>query len=63
MSLAGLDPITGAPDAVVVMNVGVGELGKSWGFGSSTHAIDLLSFVQSRRLDYKDSAGLNHSFR
>ena len=62
VSLAGLDPMTSAPDAADVMNAGVGELVKLWGFGGSTHAIDLLSFVQSGRLDYKDSAGLDHSF-
>ena len=39
------------------------SLGSREVWGSSTHAIELLSFVQCEGLDYKDSMGLCHSFK
>ena len=48
MSLASVNFTIRAPDVVVGLQAGVGGFGNSGVWRSSTHAIELLSFVQGR---------------
>ena len=62
VSLASVNSMTRAPDAVVVLKAGVGEPGESWGFGAVLTQLSCGALYSASDWIYGDSPGLSRNF-